>query len=110
MAKDALIIVDVQNDFCPGGALAVRDGDQVVAALNGVSAAFEKAGLPVVATRDWHPGRTSHFKAYGGIWPSHCVQGTHGAEFHPDLVLGKDAVVDPRGNEVADAVRRQPIA
>jgi nicotinamidase/pyrazinamidase len=97
--KDALLIVDVQNDFCPGGALAVADGDQVVSVLNRVIADFERDGLPVIATRDWHPRRTSHFNTHGGAWPPHCVQDTMGAEFHADLALGKDAVIVSKGME-----------
>lgn len=104
MAKSALIIVDVQNDFCPGGALAVTDGDQVVAVLNRLIPEFERAGLPVIATRDWHPQRTRHFNTHGGIWPPHCVQGTQGAEFHADLALGKGAVIVSKGTaENADS-------
>ncbi len=95
-AKDALIIVDVQNDFCPGGALAVSGGDEVVTALNRVIERFAEVGLPIIATRDWHPERTSHFKTHGGPWPVHCVQGTGGAEFHGDLKLG-NAVVLSKG-------------
>ena len=78
--KDALVIVDVQNDFCPGGALAVAGGDEVVPRLNAYIDKFERAGLPIFATRDWHPKKTIHFKAYGGEWPPHCIQGTRGAE------------------------------
>jgi len=85
--KKALILVDVQNDFCPGGALAVPDGDRVVAPLNRAAKIFAAAGLPVFATRDWHPPQTRHFQPYGGLWPVHCVQGSTGAEFHPDLRL-----------------------
>jgi nicotinamidase/pyrazinamidase len=96
-AKDALIIVDVQNDFCPGGALAVSGGDEVVAVLNRVIERFAEAGLPIFATRDWHPKNTSHFKTHGGLWPAHCVQGTKGAEFHAQLKLGNDAVVVSKG-------------
>ncbi|HEY2986346.1 MAG TPA: bifunctional nicotinamidase/pyrazinamidase [Candidatus Binatia bacterium] len=96
-SKDALLIVDVQNDFCPGGALAVRDGDQVVPALNRYIDSFKKARLPIFATRDWHPERTKHFKAYGGVWPPHCIQDTKGAEFRPDLRLAPDAVVVSKG-------------
>jgi nicotinamidase/pyrazinamidase len=95
--KDALLIVDVQNDFCPGGALAVSDGDQVVLVLNRVIAQFDGAGLSVIATRDWHPRQTTHFNTHGGTWPPHCVQGTRGAEFHPDLALGKSPVVVSKG-------------
>jgi nicotinamidase/pyrazinamidase len=103
MPKDALVIVDVQNDFCPGGALAVRDGDQVVSVLNGVIGGFEQAGLPVIATRDWHPERTTHFVTHGGKWPPHCVQGTHGAEFHRDLNLGRAVIVSKGMEEDADS-------
>ena len=84
--RKALIVVDVQNDFCPGGALAVTNGDEVVAALNALAKAFLARGEPVFKTRDWHPARTKHFAKYGGTWPIHCVQGTPGAEFHADLI------------------------
>ena len=84
--KKALIVVDVQNDFCPGGgSLAVDRGVEVVAPLNNFIREFLDRGEPVFKTRDWHPAQTRHFKAYGGVWPVHCVQGTHGAEFHADL-------------------------
>ena len=95
--RDALILVDVQNDFCPGGALAVQNGDEVVPVLNRYIARFLDVGLPIFATRDWHPVKTSHFKAYGGIWPVHCVQGTHGAEFHPDLKLAPEITIVSAG-------------
>lgn len=84
--KKALIVVDVQNDFCPGGALAVTEGDKVVAPLNKLIEEFLERGEPVFKSRDWHPAKTRHFAEYGGTWPVHCVQGTKGAEFHPDLV------------------------
>ena len=84
--KRALIVVDVQNDFCPGGALAVAQGDQVVAPLNRLIEEFLERGEPVFKSRDWHPEKTRHFAAYGGTWPVHCVQNTKGAEFHPDLI------------------------
>jgi nicotinamidase/pyrazinamidase len=95
--KDALLIVDVQNDFCPGGALAVADGDRVVPALNRYIERFQKSRLPIFVTRDWHPEKTKHFKTYGGIWPPHCIQGTKGAEFRADLRLGAEAVVVSKG-------------
>lgn len=85
--KMALILVDVQNDFCPGGALGVPGGDTVVEPLNRAAAAFAAADLPVFATRDWHPPQTRHFQPFGGPWPVHCVQGSVGAAFHPDLRL-----------------------
>jgi nicotinamidase/pyrazinamidase len=83
--KQALIVVDVQNDFCPGGTLAVPHGDEVVAPLNKLIDEFLERGDPVYKTRDWHPPSTKHFTAYGGTWPVHCVQNTEGAEFHPAL-------------------------
>lgn len=84
-SKQALIVVDVQNDFCPGGALAVAEGDEVVAPLNELIDEFLERGDPVYKSRDWHPPKTKHFQAYGGTWPIHCVQNTKGAEFHPQL-------------------------
>jgi nicotinamidase/pyrazinamidase len=88
---DGLIVVDVQNDFCPGGALAVAEGDQVVAPINRL---IEQSAF-VVATRDWHPRDHRSFAAQGGPWPEHCVQGTPGAELRSDLELDRvEAVVD----------------
>ncbi|HEY2963174.1 MAG TPA: bifunctional nicotinamidase/pyrazinamidase [Pyrinomonadaceae bacterium] len=83
--RQALIVVDVQNDFCPGGTLAVPHGDEVVAPLNQLIDEFLERGDPVFKSRDWHPPTTKHFAAYGGTWPVHCVQNTKGAEFHPAL-------------------------
>ena len=88
--NQALIVVDVQNDFCPGGTLAVAHGDEVIVPLNRLIDEFLDSGEPVFKTRDWHQPTTKHFKDYGGTWPVHCVQNTKGAEFHPQL---KD---DPR--------------
>jgi nicotinamidase/pyrazinamidase len=90
---DALIAVDVQNDFLPGGSLAVPEGDAVVPALNRYLAAFAARALPVFATRDWHPTNHCSFKAQGGIWPPHCVTATHGAEFASGLALPQAAVI-----------------
>ena len=83
--RRALIVVDVQNDFCPGGSLAVEHGDEVVEPLNRLIEEFLARGEPVYKSRDWHKATTKHFAAYGGTWPVHCVQGTRGAEFHPQL-------------------------
>ena len=85
-ARRALIVVDVQNDFCPGGALAVERGDEVVAPLNRLIEEFLERGEPVYKSRDWHPPDTKHFAAHGGTWPVHCVRDTPGAEFHEDLL------------------------
>jgi nicotinamidase/pyrazinamidase len=95
--RDALIVVDVQNDFCPGGALGVPGGDAVVPVMNRYLERFGAAGAPVYLSRDWHPAVTRHFKAYGGVWPPHCVQGTRGAEFHPGLAPPAGAVVVSKG-------------
>lgn len=96
-AKDALIIVDVQVDFCPGGALAVKDGDQVVPVLNRYIERFRRCGSPIFATRDWHPAITKHFKAYGGVWPVHCVQNTAGGAFHDRLALDGEVIIISKG-------------
>ncbi|MGZ8872366.1 MAG: nicotinamidase [Pyrinomonadaceae bacterium] len=84
--KKALIVVDVQNDFCPGGSLAVAHGDEVVAPLNKLMKEFLARDEPVYKTRDWHPPKARHFTDYGGTWPVHCVQSTPGAQFHPELL------------------------
>lgn len=93
----ALILVDVQNDFCPGGALGVPGGDAVVEPLNRAAAAFAAAGLPIIATRDWHPPHTRHFQPFGGPWPVHCVQGSQGAAFHSDLRLPAETLLLYKG-------------
>jgi nicotinamidase/pyrazinamidase len=101
--KKALIVVDVQNDFCPGGSLAVANGDEVVAPLNRLMKEFFDRGEPVFKTRDWHPAKTNHFADYGGIWPVHCVQNTPGAEFHPDLLDDPRITIISKGiDESAD--------
>ncbi|MBV9048057.1 MAG: nicotinamidase [Solirubrobacterales bacterium] len=88
---DALIVVDVQNDFCHGGALAVPDGDAVIEPVNRLA---ETVSL-VVATRDWHPPDHRSFAEQGGPWPVHCVQDTPGAQLHPGLDRSRvDAIVD----------------
>lgn len=102
MAQSALLLVDVQIDFCPGGALAVPDGDAVIPALNDYIARFASWNLPILASRDWHPTETSHFKAGGGPWPVHCVQDTPGAAFHPDLALPDHATIVTKGTSPTD--------
>ncbi|MDR3356283.1 MAG: bifunctional nicotinamidase/pyrazinamidase [Spirochaetaceae bacterium] len=105
--RSALIEIDVQNDFCPGGALAVADGDKVVAPLNEAASRFAAARAPVVATQDWHPAGHCSFasaeaagkwRAEGEVlWPDHCVQGTAGADFHPALDLRPVTLVVRKG-------------
>lgn len=90
---DALILVDVQNDFLPGGKLAVKDGDKIIPALNHYISLFQKNGLPVYASRDWHPPDHCSFKKNGGVWPDHCVQNTAGAEFSADLNLPPEVTI-----------------
>lgn len=93
----ALLIVDMQNDFCPGGSLAVPGGDEIIPVINRYIRLFQDKVLPVLASRDWHPPKTVHFKTCGGIWPAHCVQGSEGARFHPDLRLPDNVVVLSKG-------------
>ncbi|MEZ0361922.1 MAG: nicotinamidase [Hydrogenobacter sp.] len=88
--RDALIVVDMQNDFMPWGALPVPDADKIVPKLNAYIDTFSSMGLPVYFTRDWHPVDHISFKDNGGIWPPHCVQDTEGAKFHKDLIIPKD--------------------
>ena len=117
---DALIIVDVQIDFCPGGALAVSGGDEIVPTINAWIKTFD--GHPIFASRDWHPPNHISFKEQGGPWPAHCVQGTPGAEFHPDLIINasiiwiekgqdpdKDAYSAFGGTDLAEQLRKRGI-
>ena len=113
MPGSALIVIDVQNDFCPGGALAVPKGDEVVRPINRLIEAFEH----VVLTQDWHPRSHSSFASshagqapfsniampYGEqtLWPDHCVQGTKGAEFHRDLIWTKAELIVRKGFRTA---------
>lgn len=96
-AGDALLIVDVQNDFCPGGALPIAEGDRVVPVLNDWIAAAKAAGVPVYASRDWHPEGHISFKESGGPWPPHCVQDTEGAQFRSDLELPPTTIKVTKG-------------
>ena len=109
MADEALIVIDVQNDFCPGGALAVENGDHVVPVINGLITRFDH----VLLTQDWHPAGHSSFASqhpgkepfgtvampYGDqtLWPDHCIQGSPGAEFHPELRWTKAELVVRKG-------------
>jgi nicotinamidase/pyrazinamidase len=117
--RDAIILVDVQNDFCPGGALPVSEGHKVVPALNGL---IRRVRALTVATRDWHPPTHCSFKPQGGIWPVHCVSGTRGADFHPDLATDRVAHVVSKatrpdeeaysgfqGTDLADLLRKRGI-
>lgn len=96
---DALVVVDVQNDFLPGGALGIDGGDEIIAVLNRYLSIFHARGLPVFATRDWHPPGHCSFAAQGGPWPEHCVAGTPGAEFSEYLEL-------PAGTGIIDKASR----
>lgn len=89
----ALIIVDIQTDFCPRGALPVKDGDKVIPLLNSYIKKFVEKGAPIFTTRDWHPVNHISFKGRGGVWPPHCIQNTWGAKFHPELKLPRDATI-----------------
>jgi nicotinamidase/pyrazinamidase len=94
---DALIVVDVQIDFCPGGALPIDNGDAVVPVLNRWIAAAVDAHVPIFASRDWHPAGHLSFKESGGQWPAHCLQDSEGARFHPDLRLPSSAILVTKG-------------
>ncbi|MFY0992051.1 isochorismatase family protein [Halomonas sp. C05BenzN] len=89
---DALLVIDLQNDFCEGGALAVAGGAALVPGINAEVDAARRAGSLVVASRDWHPIDHVSFEHRGGPWPVHCVQDTRGAAFHPDLTLPEDTI------------------
>ncbi|MGB5159372.1 isochorismatase family protein [Desulfobacterium sp. N47] len=94
---DALIVVDVQNDFCPGGLLPIEDGHKIVPVINRWIEAAVTIGVHVYASRDWHPLGHPSFQDNGGLWPPHCIQDSHGARFHPDLILPASAIVITKG-------------
>jgi nicotinamidase/pyrazinamidase len=119
---DALLVVDLQKDFLPGGALGVAHGDEVLAPLNRALRAFERAARPVYASRDWHPANHCSFKARGGPWPPHCIAGTAGAEFADGLALPPSATIVSKastpdadaysafgGTDLAVQLRRQGV-
>jgi nicotinamidase-related amidase len=97
---DALLIVDMQNDFCPGGALGVPGGDQVVPVLNRWIEAAQQQGIPILFSRDWHPAGHVSFNERGGPWPPHCVQGTAGAAFRSDLTFPSGVQVISKGSDL----------
>lgn len=97
VTRATLLVVDVQNDFCPGGALPVAGGDEVVGVLNEYVRHFRQREAALYFSRDWHPPRTTHFREWGGTWPPHCIQETIGAEFHPSLSVPPGAVIVSKG-------------
>lgn len=98
-SDEALLIVDVQNDFCPGGSLPIPRGDAVVPEINRWIEAATEAGALVVASRDWHPAHHVSFAQRGGPWPPHCIQDSRGAAFHPELALPEGATVVSKGTD-----------
>lgn len=96
---DALLIADPQNDFFPGGALAVPKGDEILPIINEWIKAAEQSDAPIIFSRDWHPENHISFKAQGGPWPPHCVQNTFGAEFHPDLYKPKNFIITSKATK-----------
>lgn len=94
---DALLLVDVQNDFCPGGALPVAEGERIVPVLNRWIAAAQQKGIPILASRCWHPRGHVSFREAGGPWPPHCLQDSTGAAFHPDLKLPPETIIVTKG-------------
>ncbi len=97
---DALLVIDIQNDFLPGGSLAVPEGDQVIPVLNGYIDQFINRQLPVFATRDWHPSNHCSFIQQGGPWPEHCIADSKGAEFASGLHLPVSTYIISKGTEV----------
>ncbi len=97
--SDALIVVDVQNDLCPGGSAAVEDGDEVARKISDVALKFGAKSGRVFASQDWHPTTHTSFIENGGIWPAHCVRGTDGAQFHKDLKLPVGSVIIRKGED-----------
>ena len=99
----ALVVVDVQKDFCPGGALAVTDGDKVIPVLNEYIERFSKARAPIIFTRDWHPANHNSFKEQGGPWPPHCVQNSNGAKFHSNLNIPPEGEIVSKADKKDEA-------
>lgn len=99
----ALVVVDIQKDFCPGGALAVHEGDKAIPVLNKYIEKFRKAGAPIIFTRDWHPPDHSSFKTQSGPWPPHCIQNSEGAKFHPNLSLPLEGEIVSKADKKDEA-------
>jgi nicotinamidase/pyrazinamidase len=97
---DALLILDLQNDFCLGGSVAIAGGHAVAAQMAKAVAYFTAADIPIYATQDWHPADHASFRIKGGPWPPHCVQDTPGAELHPDLNLPASVIIVRKGTTV----------
>lgn len=96
---DALIVIDIQRDFLPGGSMAIFAGDKVVGPLNAYIAAFDAHGLPIFLTRDWHPANHCSFKNARGRWPPHCMQGTPGAQWPAELKIPAQARIVSKGTD-----------
>jgi nicotinamidase/pyrazinamidase len=97
--KTALIVTDVQNDFCHGGTLAVHNGDQVVEPINKLIEKATRQGWRVFVTRDWHPRDHISFRRQGGIWPPHCIINSQGGAFHPALNVPADSIIISKGTQ-----------
>jgi len=96
---DTLSVTDMQNDFLPGGALGVPEGDKIIPYVNRAIALFKKNNLPIFFTRDWHPPDHCSFKDQGGPWPPHCVQNTSGADFSSELNIPEGSTIISKGSE-----------
>lgn len=112
--QDALLVVDMQNDFLPDGSLAIPNGDSIIPTINSYIEKFARAGAAIFASRDFHPADHISFKEQGGPWPAHCVVGTRGVEFHPDLHLTEDTIYIEKGKnpdkEAYSAMDDTPLA
>ncbi|WP_419174033.1 isochorismatase family protein [Desulfosediminicola sp.] len=112
--QDALLIVDIQNDFLPGGSLAITDGDSIIPTINSYIKKFADAGAAIFASRDYHPAEHISFKDQGGPWPPHCVVGTWGVQFHPDLQLTDNTIYIEKGTNIGkeaySAMDETPLA
>ena len=97
--ESALLLVDLQNDFFPGGAVPVANADSLLSIINAYIKRFSTQGFAIFATRDWHPPDHASFQEQNGTWPAHCVQGSHGAQFHSQLVMPPGTMVISKGDE-----------